>query len=142
MGPIERSRTLLAELGRDSRFSREDFEVQPGETKLGDGLECVVLQGESTMPLGEAPADPLKAGIRSSVDGPNNPGFDFRATGSKLRPGTRLEAGVHYTQMQFQGQRLNPLAGVVPSSAALPVKTVIDLPPIDALIPILMDLVV
>lgn len=134
MGPQDQARRLIARLNRSSRFTAEDHQVQEGETKLGDGLEQIILTGRSKLPVNEQAASPTQAGVRSYVDGPVNPGFRFSAEGSELRPGPSLEMGQHFTKLRFAGQQLNPMAEFVPSSAAFPVTTIISVPPIQDLV--------
>jgi len=137
MSTQAKARRLMTSLNQRSRFSREDFEVKREETKLGDGLETIILTGRSRLPLGKRSEQAVEAGVRSHVQGPHNPGFTFSSKGSKLRPGPSLELGVHYTQVGFAGQKLNPMAEFLPSTAAFPIQTILNTPPVEDLVPFL-----
>lgn len=134
MSIASQARRLLTQVQAPTRFSQDDFQRQPNEVKLGPFLDCIVIRGNSH-PGAEPGSDPENVGVVSNIDGPDNPGFSFLSSGSKIRPGKRLEIQTEFTNVRFAGQQINPIAEFIPSTSAYPVLTIITPPPVDDLLP-------
>jgi len=137
MTPSQKAQSLLNKINKPSRFAQDDFHLKETETKLGTGLDCVIIKGNSRPGVEES--DKADVGIRTNIDGPGNPGFTFSPNGSEIRPGQGLDVRSHFTQIRFNGQQINPLAEFIPSTAAMPVLMIITPPPVTDVLPF-MDL--
>ena len=96
--------------GNLSRYA-EDF-LAPGATKIGDGLENIVLSPDK---------------MESNSPTPANAGFSFSSQGSKVRQGSKLDVEGDYQKVFFKNgeQQLNPMGHIKASSTTDPLPTIL-----------------
>jgi len=102
----------LRDLDRSFREKHDPFKLRPGETKLGEGANNIVVGPDY---------------VSTNQESIENPGFTFQSSGSEVRPGKYLNIKVGYQKVYFaRGEEGFNLLATEGSAVTKPLPTIVS----------------
>lgn len=137
MNVFDRVREYQSGRKANTQFPPEYFRLREQDQKYGQGLTYMSVS-DAQQPLASEDPDGQRHGFFTHSTDPHNVGWSFQPQGSALRPGPGLDLGAGYTSVYMRGLlggrlQFNPLCAIMPSTAASPHTTLVEVPPLDLL---------